>query len=224
MRNNKVIKSTLWHLNQKLQAKEFVTVRGQKTVELLNHTMVFDGTENGLIDLGGFKTSPKYVNAEFDWYDSMHPHIEGIDSHAKMWGMVCDHRGMVNSNYGYLIKSPQNGYQYDNVLKTLKGDPQSRRAVMYYANPMIHYTGGNDHVCTLYVSYTIRNGKLHSFVSMRSSDVRFGIVGADLAWQIRILKELASDLEVKVGDVHWHAVSLHLYERHFNILEELFNV
>ena len=76
-------------------------------------------------------------------------------------------------------------------------------------------------MCTVYVSYTMRDNKLHAFVSMRSSDIRFGIIGADLAWQIRTLKRLATDLGCKAGDVHWHAVSLHLYERHFNQLEEI---
>ena len=222
-KNSEIIYSEiLVPLHDKLINNDTVIVRGSETVELLNKTLTFTSEESGLIDIAGiFVTSPDYVNAEFAWYDSMEPNITKISNHAKMWGMVCDDNGMVNSNYGYLIGSPQNGYQYKNVLAELKKDPNSRRAVMYYANPMIHYTGGKDHVCTLYVSYTIRNNKLHAFVSMRSSDVRFGIIGADLAWQIRILKSLAGDLGVKAGDVHWHAVSLHLYDRHFSQLEQI---
>jgi len=222
-KNDKILLKVLKKLHTKLVDEEYVEVRGQKTIELLNQTIEFFGTENGLVDINkDFKTSIKYVGVEFTWYDSQHPHIEKIGNHASMWGMVCDKRGMVNSNYGYLIYSPQNGYQYDNVLKQLKEDPQSRRAVMYYANPMTHYTGGNDHVCTLYVSYSIRNGKLQGFVSMRSSDIRYGIIGADLAWQLKVLQDLANDLDVKPGSLHWHAVSLHLYERHFTQLKELF--
>jgi len=224
-KNSLIIKEqVLRPLYEQMLADDIVEVRGSRTVELLNHTVTFSSDGDGIIDIDGiFKTSIDYVNAEFIWYDSMEPHITKISNHAKMWGMVCDERGMVNSNYGYLIGSPQNGYQYENVLKQLQEDPMSRRAVMYYANPMIHYTGGKDHVCTLYVSYTVRKGKLQAFVSMRSSDIRFGIIGADLAWQIRVLKQLASDLEVEPGDVHWHAVSLHLYERHFTQLEEIFD-
>ena len=222
-KNSSIIKEqVLIPLYTKLLNNDIVQVRSENTVELMNKTLTFTSEESGLIDIDGiFVTSPDYVNAEFKWYDSMEPHITQISNHAKMWGMVCDDNGMVNSNYGYLIGSPQNGYQYKNVLKQLQLDPMSRRAVMYYANPMIHYTGGKDHVCTVYVSYTMRDNKLHAFVSMRSSDIRFGIIGADLAWQIRTLKRLATDLGCKAGDVHWHAVSLHLYERHFNQLEEI---
>jgi len=222
-KNSKIIyEEVLLPLYDKLQNNDIVKVRGENTVELLNKTLTFTCEGDGLINIDGiFVTSPEYVNAEFKWYDSMEPHVTKISNHAKMWGMVCDDSGMVNSNYGYLIGSPQNGYQYNNVLKELQRDLYSRRAVMYYANPMIHYTGGKDHVCTLYVSYIVRDNKLHAFVSMRSSDIRFGIIGADLAWQVRTLKRLASDLCIKPGDVHWHAVSLHLYERHFNQLKEI---
>jgi len=224
-KNSKIIyDEVLTPMLELLNRGDTVEVRGSLTVELLNKTLTFTSEEDGVIDINGvFKTSPKYLDAEFDWYDSMEPHIDKISDHAKMWGDVCDDRGMVNSNYGYLIGSPQNGYQYDNVLRTLQSDPASRRAVMYYANPMMHYTGGKDHVCTLYVSYTMRNNKLHAFVSMRSSDIRFGIIGADLAWQIRVLRKLAHDLGAKPGDVHWHAVSLHLYHRHFDQLKRIFN-
>lgn len=221
--NNKIIYSVLEELNTELKLGNIVEVRGQKTVELLNKTIKFNGTQSGIITIPGFKTSEKYVKEELKWYNSMNPHMGAISPHASMWGNVCDTRGMVNSNYGYLIYSPQNGYQYDNVLKTLREDPCSRRAVMYYTNPMIHYTGGKDYICTIYVSYTIRNNKLHGFVSMRSSDVRYGIIGADLAWQINILQKLAKNLNVGVGALYWHAVSLHLYERHFKNLKELFN-
>ena len=222
MNNNDIIyEEILTPLYDKIMREEIVKVRGHDTVELLNKSITFNGNDDGIIDIGPFKTSVKYVKAEIEWYNSMSPHIEKIDAHASMWGDVADERGMVNSNYGYLIFSPQNGYQYDNVRKELIRDLYSRRAVMYYANPFIHYVGGNDHVCTIYVSYTFRDDKLHAFVNMRSSDVRFGIIGADLAWQCHVLRKLCEDLNLVPGNIYWHATSLHLYDRHFNQLKEI---
>lgn len=219
--NEKVIISTLKKLRHKLQSNQIVEVRGQKTVELLNWTAEFNCKGNGIIDIPGFSTSEKYVSAELDWYDSGTAKADFISNFASLWGDISDKNNFVNSNYGQLIYSPQNCNQYDNVLQSLREDESSRRAVMVYCPNHIHYTGGNDYVCTMYCSYTIRNGFLHAFVSMRSSDLRFGVVGADLAWQILVLKRLANDLKVKPGLVHWHSVSLHLYERHFKILEEI---
>ncbi len=192
------------------------------TVELLNQTIEFDGASSGLINIKDvFKTSSNYVDMEIDWYKSQHTKVDAISNHAKMWGMVSDENNVANSNYGYLIFSPQNGYQYKNVLVELQRDTNSRRAVMNYTNPFIHYTGGKDYICTQYVSYMIRDGKLHCVVSMRSSDVRFGIIGADLAWQIYVINKLADDLGIEVGKVNWHASSLHIYERHFEQLKEI---
>jgi len=217
--NNKAVANTINKLKAKFEREEFVIVRGQKTVELLNWTGTFNTVGNGFITLPGFSTSEKYVNAELAWYDSASAKADFISNFAQLWGDISDDRNFVNSNYGQLIYSPQNCYQFDNVVKALKGDQQSRRAVMVYCPPHIHYTGGNDYVCTMYTSYTIRDNELNAFVSMRSCDLRFGLVGADLAWQIHVLKELADKLGVKPNRVHWHAVSLHLYERHFEALK-----
>ncbi|RLA72829.1 MAG: dCMP hydroxymethylase, partial [Epsilonproteobacteria bacterium] len=147
-----------------------------------------------------------------------------IKDHAQIWSTASDGNGMTNSNYGYLMFSPQNGYQFNNVVKTLLEDPQSRRAVAYYTNPFIHYVGGNDHICTIYAAYTVRNGKLDVVVSMRSNDIRFGLIGADLEWAIYMLKRVAECINAEPGKVRWHAASAHLYSRHFNKLKEIYNV
>lgn len=219
--NNEEVLRLLKELKRQYDAKQFVEVRGLKTVEILNATAMFNTLDDGIITLPNFSTSKDYVAAELEWYESASTKADFISNFATLWSNISDGRNFVNSNYGYLIYSPQNCYQFDNVLKELKHDPQSRRAVMVYCPNHIHFTGGNDFVCTMYVSYTVRDNQLHAFVSMRSSDLRFGIVGADLAWQIYVLKQLAKELNVKPGFVHWHAVSLHLYERHFSILENL---
>ena len=219
--NNEEILRVLHEFKRLYEAKQFVMVRGLKTVELLNATMCFNTKDDGIITLPNFSTKPEYVKAELDWYESASTKADFISNFASLWSNISDDRNFVNSNYGYLIYSPQNCNQYANVVAELKRDSQSRRAIMVYCPNHIHYTGGNDYVCTMYVSYTERAGQLHAFVSMRSSDLRFGVVGADLAWQIFVLKQLAKELNMEPGYVHWHAVSLHLYERHFSVLENL---
>lgn len=210
-------------LHDKLVNKDFVEVRGFKTVELLNATITFDGTQTGIVNIKDiFKTSEKYIEHETKWYESQNPHNAYIKQYAQIWSTASDKNGMTNSNYGFLMFSPQNGYQFDNVVKELKKDKHSRRAIAYYTNPFMHYVGGNDHVCTMYVSYTVRNDKLHAIVSMRSNDIRFGLIGADLEWQRYILNDIANETGLEVGDIHWHAASLHLYERHFDQLTEIY--
>ncbi len=221
--NSAIIRhSILEPLWLKLIKGDFVEVRGEKTVELMNFKCTFAVDDDGIINIDDlFKTSKKYVEKEMEWYLSQNPNGTEIAKHAQIWSTASDENMMTNSNYGYLMFSPQNGYQFKNVVKTLREDPQSRRALAYYTNPFMHYTGGHDHVCTMYVAYTMRKGRLNAYVSMRSNDARFGLIGGDLGWQIWMLKLIAEELDVSVGVVNWHAVSMHLYERHFDQLTQI---
>jgi len=222
--NSKILyEGPLLELYDKLQNYDVVEVRGSKTIELINATMTFDGASTGIINIKDiFKTSGAYIGHETKWYNSQNPNNEYIKQYAQIWSTVSDENGMTNSNYGFLMFSPQNGYQFKNVVKELKRDKYSRRAIAYYTNPFMHYIGGNDHVCTMYVSYTVRDGKLQAIVSMRSNDIRFGLIGADLEWQRHMLEMIAKELDLECGNIHWHAASLHLYERHFKQLERIY--
>jgi thymidylate synthase len=64
----------------------------------------------------------------------------------------------------------------------------------------------------------VRNGKLISLVYMRSNDAWAGFRN-DLAWQKTVATKLAKDLDVEIGDIIWHAGSLHLYESQFYLIE-----
>ncbi|MGE4420557.1 MAG: thymidylate synthase [Sulfurimonas sp.] len=194
------------------------------TVELLNKSVTFyaESLQDGYINIKDkFVTNREYVTEELEWYFSQSLDISTIGQKAKIWLSCCDPHNKVKSNYGFLMFSAQNGYQFENVINELKKNPNSRRAIAYYTNPMMHYIGGNDHVCTLAVGYRIINSKLHALVTMRSNDLRFGLIGADLYWQIFMLHQIAEVLRVKPSRVHWHAMSLHLYERHFNQLKDI---
>lgn len=231
--NEYTLKTILKQMYDTLIEEDFTFVKNGtvKTIEFPNFATTFTCDGDGIIrGLPGFNTSEKYVEAEFKWYDSGSLQTDFIAQHAGLWDKIKDKQGYINSNYGHLIHSPQNGKQFNQVCLELMRDRDSRRATMVYSNPFIHYTGGDDFICTMYVNYMIREGKLHAFVNMRSNDIRFGLIGADLAWQIRVLRELTEALNnepgfneaLEPGDVHWHADSFHLYERHFKQLKELF--
>jgi thymidylate synthase len=68
------------------------------------------------------------------------------------------------------------------------------------------------------VAYYIRNDKLHANVQMRSNDVVFGFKN-DVAWAQHVLENLAEDLGVAPGTIHWQVANLHVYERHFNLVK-----
>lgn len=139
----------------------------------------------------------------------------------EVWKRCATPDGEINSNYGWMVFSEDNHEQYRHCLGELLDQPCSRRAVMLYNRPSmwLEYDrdGMSDFVCTFAHQYFIRDDKLHVSVTMRSNDVVFGYKN-DLAWARWVQGHLARDIGTETGDVYWHAGSLHVYERHFDLV------
>jgi thymidylate synthase len=137
-----------------------------------------------------------------------------------IWQQVADENGYINSNYGWAIWHEDNFSQYANVLKELRANSNSRRAVMIYTRPVMWYdynfNGMSDFMCTNAVQYMIRDSQLVAIVQMRSNDVVFGYRN-DYAWQKYVADQLTKDLGLDVEPkIIWHVGNLHVYERHFD--------
>ena len=93
---------------------------------------------------------------------------------------------------------------------------------MLYTRPTMQLeyntNGRSDFMCTNAVQYMIRDGHLDAIVQMRSNDAVYGF-NNDVAWQRHVMNNLASDLSVPVGDLHWQVGSLHVYDRHFHLVK-----
>lgn len=193
------------------------------TVELLGVTFVAD--EESIFG----KVNHNYVKRELEWYKSESLSVLDIPGKVpEIWQQHASDKMEINSNYGYLVLSEANHFQYVNVLSKLIQDHSTRQATMIYTRPSMHKDwnrdGMSDFVCTNTVQYFIRDNELHSVVQMRSNDVVFGYRN-DYAWQEYIKEQLLLDLngvggfDVKMGKTIWHAASLHVYKRHYSLLE-----
>jgi thymidylate synthase len=193
---------------------------GVKCIELIGASFLADepaifGTPN-----------VEYIKKEIAWYESMSLNINDIYGFGSMppaaWQYAASKDGFIHSNYGYLIWHKDNGNQYDKVLKELKENPTSRRALMIYQRPSIwdeyDLDGCSDFICTNSVAYYIRHGRLDCSVSMRSNDVVYGYKN-DYAWQQYVLSNLADDLDLEVGNMIWQVQNLHVYEKHFDLIQ-----
>lgn len=164
----------------------------------------------------------EYIKKEIMWYNSKSRNVYDMHNPPQVWKDVATKDGRINSNYGWCIYSDENYQQYFNVLETLKKNPNSRQGIMIYTRPTMHsdscIDGMKDFMCTNTVSYFIRNNKLNCVVQMRSNDIVYGYKN-DYAWQLHVLQKLAKDLLVEVGDIYWQVSSLHMYPRHFKLLD-----
>lgn len=164
-----------------------------------------------------------YVERELEWYKSMSLNVNDIKGKVPAaWKAVATPDGRINSNYGWMIWSRDNHDQYLNVMNELRSNPSSRRAQMIYTRPTMwedHKRDGmNDFVCTNAVQFFNRDNQLDCVVEMRSNDVVFGYRN-DYAWHRFVLEQLAADLCLAPGKIVWHAGSLHVYQRHFDLVK-----
>lgn len=207
-------------LIEKYKNEDFVIDKtGVKTIELIGESFIVD--EDWIIRPPNYE----YIEREIQWYESQSLYVEDIPGQTPViWKQVADKNGKINSNYGYLIWSEENGRQYDHVLNELKKNPNSRRAVMIYNRPTMHSDycadGMSDFICTYANDFLIRDGKLISHYLMRSNDAVFG-ANNDFAWARHVQTKLAKDLNVETGDLIWTVSSLHVYERHFQFIDKL---
>lgn len=205
---------------QAYDSQEFTIDRtGAKTIEILGATFIAD--EDHIVRTPAYE----YIERELAWYESMSLYVRDIPGKTPaIWEAVSSTEGKINSNYGWCVYTPENGYQYSHVLQELKNNPDSRRATMIYNRPSMHTdfnkNGMNDFMCTFANSFFIRNGKLISHYIMRSNDSVFGY-NNDYAWARHIQTKLAKSLNVEVGDLIWTASNLHVYERHFDMLKDM---
>jgi len=204
---------------RELQAERFVTDKtGVKTIEMIGAT--FEADEPTIFG----ELNEDYIDRELKWYKSMSLYVDDIPGKTPaIWQQVASKRGQINSNYGWAIWHKDNHFQYERVLHELMDFPNSRRAVMIYTRPSMwedyNRDGMSDFMCTNAVQYMIRNGQLNAVVQMRSNDVVFGYRN-DYAWQKYVADRLTEDLKLaKEPKIVWHVGSLHVYERHFNLVK-----
>jgi len=213
---NKVNDVRAWFRQQKFLREHVTDKTGCKMIEVIGATFIADEPAIfGVVNQG-------YVEREIQWYRSMSRNVNDIPGGPPAaWKACAASDGTINSNYGYLVWSEENHDQYKNVLAELKRAPESRRAEMIYTRPSIwkeyNRDGMSDFICTDSVQYFIRDGKLLADVRMRSNDVVFGYKN-DKSWQDYVHQQLAADLNLPVGSMIWHAGSLHVYERHWDLI------
>jgi thymidylate synthase len=218
------VKDIRQHFKDALAREDFVIDKsGVKTIEMVGAS--FLANEDAIFG----EVNWDYVKREIAWYDSMSKKVADIPGGApKVWQAVASKNGEINSNYGWAIYSSENHKQYWSVMLELLANPNSRRAVMIYTRPTMHSDycreDMSDFMCTNAVQYLIRNNDLHAVVQMRSNDVVFGYKN-DRAWQHEVMGRLLDDLNSKgdnrygMGTLTWQVGSLHVYERHFNLIQ-----
>ena len=185
--------------------------RGEYTRELLGRKIQVH-MKWPIITVVERKLSYKFMAAEALWILSGDNKVETIAKYNKNIAKYSDDGLTYFGAYG-----PKFVDQIAYVARALLKDHDTRQAVMNIWREKPYYT--KDVPCTLSVQWMLRHGKLHCFVSMRSSDIWLGlpynIFNFSMMSHYLMLYLETLGLTVSIGDLHLTAASMHLYEQHW---------
>lgn len=205
-----------------LRRGKIVSPRGQKCLEIENYQFTGDPL-NRFCNFKSRNLNLRYLVGELAWYLSGNRDNQMIEKYSKFWKEIKNEETpFYNSNYGYYIF--QQG-QLIHCLDTLIKDPESRQAVIIIANLDNNLSQTKDKICTYSISFRIRENKLNMTVNMRSNDLILGLTVDYFQFSVIqemlfvMLQDLYKDLEL--GTYTHKADSLHVYGRHFDMLEKI---
>ena len=165
----------------------------------------------------------KYLAAELIWYLRGDRYDLSICDYGSMWKGLIQADGGLNSNYGQTIFGKDKQFAW--VIEELVRDPDSRRAVFIIGEKDYLSNDVNDQRCCQYIQFLIRDNELECYTYFRSNDVSWG-VSNDVFTLVEIFKLVYVTLVgyipgLKLGKYVHTATSMHVYERHYEMLERI---
>jgi len=212
---------------EKLFSKgEIVTTRELKTLELCNINFCLEFPRNRNTYNPKRKWNYPLAIGEFAWHLSGSNNLDFIAYYARQWKKYSNDGEFISQScYGHKIFKKTNSVesQWDRLIKLLKYDRYSRRAVLnlYESDQNIDYFA-KDIACVNTVQFLIRNNKLDIIVNMRSNDIIWGLP-YDIYLFTMLQERLSLELGVELGKYYHNVGSIHIYERHFSLGKDMLN-
>jgi len=185
--------------------------RGMPITEIIGNQVIVD-MQHPVITCVERKLSYTFMLAEAWWILSGKKDVPSIEKYCKVITKFSDDGLTFFGAYG-----PPISEQLDYVVDCLKGDRDSRQAVLtiWRQNPQ----RSKDIPCTVAVQWVIRDGHLHCIDTMRSNDAWLGFPYdvfnfSMLSWHVlEQLRRLSEYRDLKLGALFLQAGSHHLYDR-----------
>jgi thymidylate synthase len=154
-----------------------------------------------------------FMFAEVLWYLKGDDSLDFISHYCpsmKQYSM--DGKRLTGTAYGPKIFAWRGEVnQWKEVVKELRRDPDSKRAVIIIRDPAEFLVEGNkDATCTTSFQFFVRNGRLAMVATMRANDMYRGAMSD--VFSFTFLQELlARELGLAPGNYHHHVGSGHVY-------------
>jgi thymidylate synthase len=221
------ILSDILKQGKEIKAKKTLSTGSEKiTKDLWNYSIKLENPTDNIVksEINKFKVAGAV--SRFIWMMGANNRIKDIEFY---WGKGVgnfsdDEIIMPGSNYGARMITPRPGMnQIESVIDRLKTNPTTRRGAISIYHPEDAVRNSKDIPCAFGIFYTIRDSKLNTTIIMRSNNASF--LFPYNIFEFSLLSEvIANEVDVEMGEIHFQAVSMHLYENNFEkaskIIEE----
>lgn len=112
--------------------------------------------------------------------------------------------------------------QVSEVVRLLRADADTRRAVMSIWDPSSDYGDSRDIPCNNWLHFLHRDGRLHLHVATRSNDLMWGWSGINAFEWSALLELVATCAGLTPGELHFSISSLHLYREYLPKAQRIF--
>lgn len=199
-------------LEQLLENGGECSPRGNKIKEILGQTIVGPMRLN-VLDHPVRDLNYRFMVAEWCWIMAGRRDLATLVRFNKKYADYSDDGETLAGAYGPRIRS-----QLDWVLAKLREDRDTRQAVINLWTPSP--SASKDIPCTLNMQFFVRGKFLNMITNMRSSDAWLGLPYDWFSFTM-LGNCIAGELGVMPGYLHLNLGSIHLYEEHWELAEQL---
>lgn len=192
-------------LEHLLRQKPNSAPRGYQTRELVNVFFNVRNLRANVLQSEVRNVNYRFYVAEWLWIWFGIDKVEPLARYIKRMRDFSDDGKTLAGAYG-----PRLAPQWDYIIEKLKGDRDTRQAVMSIWTPAPGPS--KDIPCTLTLQFLIRENKLNLIVNMRSSDVWLGLPYDFFSFS-QLANIVSAVLGIDTGEIIFNLASSHLYER-----------
>ena len=204
------ISASNWYqavLGEILDHGRHVAPRGQRVKELLALSFTIEDARANILLNVARKLNYRYLVAEWLWIAFGRNEVSLLTPYNSQMARFSDDGHTLAGAYG-----PRLAPQWSYIIETLKADPDSRQAVATIWSPAP--MPSKDIPCTVALQFLLREGRLHTVATMRSSDAWLGLP-YDVYTFSQLANCVAGELGVNLGSLTMQLASSHLYEEHW---------
>ena len=166
------------------------------------------------------RLNPWVTLAEFPWLLAGRNDVAWLAPYLPRASDFSDDGTTWRAGYGPRMRNWR-GLEVDqlaNVAADLRANPDSRRATLSIWDPAEDWGAYKDIPCTNWLHFYIRDGKLDLTVAIRSNDLIWGLSAVNVTNFTTLQQVMAACVGVAPGTYTHVASSLHVYDRHWNLL------